>query len=328
MLRIHGPSGRTKEQAAEDFARFYKALPPQDLAIFSDGSQLADRRTGGGYIGYLAGRQVLRGSFSLGQDKEVFDAEASAALAGLRAVYDSPTLRYAENVWIFLDNVEVAAQLLSPATSSSQETFSFFRTLAFAWPMRVRLPHILPGAVQVCWVPGHAKVPGNEAADLAAKEGAALPPPPESQFSYASLRRWAGATAPLASQKLWNTVAPQAYRDLGITSVPSRPEELLIARSLLGRLLAARTGHGDFADYHERFNHEDAYLLCGCGCRKSPLHFFFCRRGRRKARLPLGTPDTAVPLLGTVKGMKVLASWLADTDFFEAICPRQPSLAI
>ena len=106
--------------------------------------------------------------------------------------------------------------------------------------------------------------------------------------------------------------------------MPARPEELWLKRPLLGRLLAARTGHGDFADYHERFNHEDAYLLCGCGSRKSPLHFFFCYKGKRRASHPLGPPARAVPLLGTAKGAKELASWLADTKFFEDICPRRP----
>ena len=31
-------------------------------------------------------------------------------------------------------------------------------------------------------------------------------------------------------------------------------------RAFLGRLLAARSGHGDFAEYHERLGHEDATL--------------------------------------------------------------------
>ncbi|WPJ65055.1 hypothetical protein SMAC4_13862 [Sordaria macrospora] len=35
---------------------------------------------------------------------------------------------------------------------------------------------------------------------------------------------------------------------------------------------------GDFKDYHERFEHEDALLTCFCGSWKNPFHSFFCRK--------------------------------------------------
>ncbi len=73
----------------------------------------------------------------------------------------------------------------------------------------------------------------------------------------------------------------------------------------MGRLLAARSGHGDFADYNEIFNHEDALLTCSCGALKAPEHFTFCTRARARSRLH--TPsrqDRAGWLLGTVKGDK------------------------
>jgi hypothetical protein len=321
--RIHGPCGRTKEQAASSFLEFYQSFPWSDIAIFSDGSKLAGGLTGGGFVGYQAGQQIARGSFSLGRSKEVFDAEAEAALAGARAALQSATSRFASDLWVFLDNTEVAIRLLSPSTGSSQAIFSAFCELASAWPLRTRLPHTSPGAIRIRWVPGHCKVPGNEAADLAAKEGAALPPPSNTTLSYASLKRWAKVKAPMAAQSLWATVAPQSYRDLGISSAPRRPDELQLSRPLLGLLLAIRTGHGDFADYHERFNHEDATLLCRCGARKGPMHFFFCRIAKRRAHRPQGPPSEVIPfLLGSARGATRLATWLARTGFYTDICPR------
>jgi hypothetical protein len=62
MERIHGPCGRPKEQAASDFLSFYQALPQHDISLFSDGSQLDNKRTGAGFVGYQAGLQVLYGS--------------------------------------------------------------------------------------------------------------------------------------------------------------------------------------------------------------------------------------------------------------------------
>jgi hypothetical protein len=153
--------------------------------------------------------------------------------------------------------------------------------------------------------------------------------PPDLGHSHASLKRWAKAKSPEALKALWQTTAPQAYRNLGITTPPSRcPKELRLSRSCLGRLLAARTGHGDFASYHERFNHQDACLLCSCGDRKTPLHFFFCRKAHQLVPRLSGAPSIAIPdLLGTTKGAMDLAAWLTKTRFFEDVCPRQLALS-
>jgi hypothetical protein len=323
MARIRGPNGRSKKQAAKDFLQLYSAIPSSDITLFSDGSQLADGRTGGGYIGYQNSQQILRGSFSLGCSREVFDAEAEAALAGAKAAIDSPASCTATDLWIFLDNLEVAARLLGPSTGSSQSVFYSFCELAYHWPLRDRLPSTRPGVVRVRWVPGHTQVPGNDAADLAAKEGAALPLSLPLELSLAALKRQAKAKGPKAVHTLWQTVAPQLYRDLGITTSPLPPHELKANRHLLGRVIAVRTGHGDFAAYHERFNHTDAHLLCSCGAQKAPLHFFFCRLAKRRAPRPPGAPSIVLPtLLGTPKGVVKLGAWLAKTRFFEDICPR------
>lgn len=61
----------------------------------------------------------------------------------------------------------------------------------------------------------------------------------------------------------------------------SLPELFLILRRDLGLLLAARSGHGDFAAYHCCFKHTEADLYCSCGQEKTPEHAFFCQYSRR-----------------------------------------------
>jgi hypothetical protein len=40
--------------------------------------------------------------------------------------------------------------------------------------------------------------------------------------------------------------------------------KLELPRSILHHLLAARSGHKDFADCHEHFGYEDVALECSC----------------------------------------------------------------
>lgn len=63
-----------------------------------------------------------------------------------------------------------------------------------------------------------------------------------------------------------------------------KPPELALPRRLLQKLIAARSGHGDFADYHRRFKHTDAKLKCVCGLEASPTHFVRCREYATQVR--------------------------------------------
>jgi len=72
----------------------------------------------------------------------------------------------------------------------------------------------------------------------------------------------------------------------------------------VGRVLAARSAHGDFADYHERFAHETE-LTCQCGKRKSPLHIWAC--SKRNFKL---SENFVAKLLPTNTGLAYLAKSL------------------
>ena len=320
--RIGTPQGRSKEEAADAFRAWAASIPSLDVVLYTDGSKLENGATGAGYVAYQGAIEITRRAIPLGIKAEVFDAEAIAALAGVEAVMTLSTVSYATNLWVCLDNLEVAIRLGASFPGTSQETFAAFNKAAEAWKHRPRAACSRLGEIRVRWVPGHTKVNGNETTDCLAKEGARMTYLGETSYTLAALRRWAKSQAPEAMEKLWKTVAPSSYKELYITTSPLKPKELLLPRYILGKILAARTGHGDFADYHERFNHENALLHCRCGARRAPLHFFFCRIAKRRIPRPLGPPSVMIPkLLGTANGAETLAKWLLQIRYFDDICP-------
>ncbi|EDN92923.1 hypothetical protein SS1G_08788 [Sclerotinia sclerotiorum 1980 UF-70] len=269
------PSWEHKESRAEAEA-FHPKIPRSDIQIFSDGSksESKDGATGGGFVITQFDIQVAHYSFSLGTNAEVFDAEAMAAVTGAAKALALPSIKLATDLWIFLDNYEVALRLGSHFNGSSQAVFEDFLKLTQAWAARPRLPHIPP-----------------------------------------------------ADNQLWNTVSPQYYKDLQYKHT-SNTITLSLKRATLHYILAARSQHGDFAAYHERFNHTTAHTLCSCGKRKTPLHFFFCKKGKAYKTLTKSPPSEAIPwLLGIPTGGLALAKWLESTKFYTDICPQLVSAA-
>ena len=62
--------------------------------------------------------------------QEVFDAEAVGALKGLQQAMAYLGAEFANDIYICLDNLEVAGCLRGPITTASQQIFSDFTTLA------------------------------------------------------------------------------------------------------------------------------------------------------------------------------------------------------
>ncbi|KAM4058241.1 endonuclease-reverse transcriptase domain-containing protein [Hirsutella rhossiliensis] len=93
-----------------------------------------------------------------------------------------------------------------------------------------------------------------------AKAGTSQPEPAGAIPTLAYLRRAARQQPKSAFKAWWEASAPEQYKPLHLKPTTGCPLELKLPRPLLHHLLAARTRHGDFADYHERFNHDDARL--------------------------------------------------------------------
>ncbi|KAI1007631.1 hypothetical protein K3495_g596 [Podosphaera aphanis] len=150
------------------------AIPSQDILAYSD-SDLAETesgpRVGGGVAMMQAGRVVLSKTLPLplSPTLEVFDAETFTVLHAVELALSLHTARFANNLWVFLDNLDVARRLLSTPVCSSQEALISFANNAAAWPLRQRLPHIVPGKIIVRRIPGYSGIQGNNIADLAAE---------------------------------------------------------------------------------------------------------------------------------------------------------------
>lgn len=128
-------------------------------------------------------------------------------------------------------------------------------------------------------------------------------------------------------QHHWSSNETPQYKNLKIPMPKEPPPELALPRKNLGYLLAARSGHGDFAAYHRRWAHSDALLTCSCGRDKTPEHFFFCWKGRKAERLQtpnscLGPQEAINWLLSTVEGAKTFSSWCSSSRFFDTIQRR------
>lgn len=144
--------------------------------------------------------------------------------------------------------------------------------------------------------------------------------------SSAGAKHWAKAKLSKDLAHYWE-VQPERHRRFLPRFTPGTPKELSLPRKVLGRLLAERSGHGDFAEYHQRFQHDTAKLQCACGTLKAPGHFLQCRRAQQLSLLlptnPSGPPSLEY-IVSTQAGARAFANWPLLTDFFGKHQPRQP----
>ncbi len=155
--------------------------------------------------------------------------------------------------------------------------------------------------VHVKWIPGHEGIPGNEAADRLAREALNQATSTEGTgtLTIASAGRKARALAQNLCKDWWASACPRRYEDLELQMRRKKPPELALSRAIYARLIAARTGHGDFAAYHRRLNH-DTETQCECGREKSVGHLVQCRIALNRWRQISGR--RRAPALNTLLG--------------------------
>ncbi|KDN63501.1 hypothetical protein CSUB01_12226 [Colletotrichum sublineola] len=316
-LSTYQAEGQTKDCAAVDHKEWMRATPPTHITVYTDGSQQDPSETGFGYVVFRGEELVHQGRRRLPR-AEVYDAEVEGARAGLKAALRHRH-RGTDGITVCLDNSAVIYGLDGSPAVSSQEAFLDFIHTATTCGEKV----------DVRWVPGHIGVLGNELADQLAKEGARMRPadletrPP----TYSHVKRSIRNGQRLAFTRWWHNNRPDSYKSLDndekhdLTATLQPTEELVtLNRKELHWLIAARTGHGDFAGYHDRFNHPDANRKCSCGKLKTPRHPLKCRKTRRV--------DGPAPWFNTEKDIAEQLTWrfkdfikhIKHNDFFTRIC--------
>lgn len=290
--KIKLPPKISKEEAAAKHIQALARMHHSILRVYTDGSRDDEGNTGAGWVVYQGNRLIASGHGACGKLSEVADAEALAALHGMRdAVRLAPN--NATDLFLFIDNYSVVQRIAGEASQrgTSAHIIKATRELLLRWKGTAggrQLYHAHPKG-RVRWVPGHCEVQGNEAADSQAKRGCKsdLRLIRDNNLTLAAALRWKKETlsqdfrtyldSPDARRKhLQNrSLLPPKAWDLGWIQG--------LNRAALGRVLAARSGHGDFAEYHQKFRHEDADLLCRfCEAEKSPTHPWTCQNNQKR----------------------------------------------
>lgn len=208
------------------FQEYLNSLPKNDIQVYSDGSKLPNGNLGAGFVIFQHGRLVCSGASPLGSSIEVEDAEVRAALQGIKAAIALPTTRFSKDLWVFIDNRNVANKILSKTpVFSSQSTYSETIEITKLWKTRERLPHISEGEINIRWVPSHSGIHGNHLADIEAKKGASMHYNGPLELSFSSLQNWQKTKMDSSRENWWQAESPCLYKDLEIGSAPSLPKE-------------------------------------------------------------------------------------------------------
>ena len=106
--------------------------------------------------------------------------------------------------------------------------------------------------------------------------------------------------------------------ELDLKMTRKRPPELALPRWAYHRLIATRTGHGDFAKYHERFKHENIDGKCKCGRERRPRHFVECRPALQRWRRAKQEPPPRASEMLAENGWKKFLEFVSITRCYGA----------
>ncbi|POS84045.1 hypothetical protein EPUL_003920 [Erysiphe pulchra] len=256
----------------------FKQSPAPTPILFAwalrSGAATNEAKAGGAFVLYQAGKKVIVESFDTNYNVEPIDTEIIATSHGIKTAIQKASIRFATNIAVLTDN-QMAANIVNVKSSlTSKKEILEIRKSQEEWKSR-----------------RHANIPGNEEANPLAKQGALnnTGQNNDNKISHAVVKKLMASIRSTMVTDWWNIHSPNKYKilNIGIDHTGKPPKELQIERKTLGLLIAARSRHGDFKSYHEMFGHE-TYESCTCGVDKTPIHFFFFRQTKNKAKREVG----------------------------------------
>ena len=313
-----------KDKAADAHVKYIRTFQsnPLHMLTYSDGSlrknEMDQRYAGAGWIGLHGLQEVFSGSKPLGPYMGIYDAEATAINAALKAAVDYATEHDITHIHLFADNQTAIQTAFNVAPGTSQHVNLHTRGLIISFLERSAQHHI-----EVAWAPGHKKIVGNEKADALAKAATeiAVEDPPIS-LSYEK------AQARLQLVESWTTAwlrqlqQPSAFLQANRFPPSLKPNEhfTLTPRNTYGRLIQCRTGHAFLGEYYNKHvPTEDRSCPCGEPIQTRDHILASCPAYENHRNiLKVASEDIITSdILGTKEGVEALIKFLNATNAFK-----------
>ena len=212
------------------------------LCVHSDGSGSSADKVTWAFVTIAGGTGTVIDQSGYGSiaNAEVYDVEIHGAMAALEAIRAINRDIRARATYFLLDNYAVVEALTTGKTVSSS------LRVQKSWSMAARA--FAP--IKVKWIPGRTGLAGNEMADKLARRERTSPnnsPTPTDSLKLAAKGRKSREFSRQLLKDWWDSHRLKRYADFDLKMKRKNPPELALPRAIYARLIAARTGHGDFA---------------------------------------------------------------------------------